>query len=223
MAGMVRPTGLRERKKLQTRQQIFEAASRLFQEHGFDAVTVAEVAREADVSEVTVFNYFPTKEDLFFAGMEFFEEELLRAVRERSPGQSALAAFRRRLLDSSARLADEEAAKQIAKSARTIAASPSLRTRELETVARYTGLLRENLAEEVGEPAGDVESMGVASALMGVHRTLVAHVRGRVLAGARGRQLEADFRKQTRRLFDRLEHGLGGYAVKASSSGSSSS
>lgn len=220
---MVHTPGLRERKKLQTRQQIFDAATRLFQERGFDAVTVAEVARAADVSEVTVFNYFPTKEDLFFAGMEFFEEELLRAVRERGPGQSAVAAFRRRLLDSSGRLADEEAAKQIAKAARMIAASPSLRTRELETVARYTGLLAENLAEEVGEPAGDVEPMGVASALMGVHRTLVAHVRGKVLAGARGRQLEADFRKQTRRVFDRLEHGLGGYAVKeASSSGSRS-
>src|SRR3984893_4417216 len=86
--------GLRERKKRQTRQQIFDAARRLFQEQGFDPVTVAEIARAADVSEVTVFNYFPTKEDLFYGGMQFFEEQLIDAVRSRAPGVSVLEAFR---------------------------------------------------------------------------------------------------------------------------------
>ena len=56
--------GLRERKKLRTRQLIAETAMRLFVERGFDAVPVAAVARAAEVSEATVFNYFPTKEDL---------------------------------------------------------------------------------------------------------------------------------------------------------------
>ena len=56
--------GLRERKKRQTHEAIAEAAMALFVEHGFDAVTVADVARAADVSEKTVFNYFPAKEDL---------------------------------------------------------------------------------------------------------------------------------------------------------------
>ncbi len=65
--------GLRERKKQQTRELITDTAHRLFSDRGFDAVTVAEVARAANVSEVTVFNYFPTKEDLFFGGMQFFE------------------------------------------------------------------------------------------------------------------------------------------------------
>src|SRR5262245_1292660 len=54
-------TGLRDRKKQQTRQLIFETAARLFAARGFDVVTVAEVARAADVSEMTVFNYFPTR------------------------------------------------------------------------------------------------------------------------------------------------------------------
>src|SRR5260370_7543513 len=80
---MAAETGLRERKKQQTRQQIFEAAHRLFSERSFDSVTVADVARAADVSEVTVFNYYPNKEDLFFAGMQFFVEHLLEALRTR--------------------------------------------------------------------------------------------------------------------------------------------
>src|ERR671938_482414 len=86
--------GLLERKKQATRAHIADTARRLFAERGFDAVTVAEVARAADVAEKTVFNYFPTKEDLFYSRMEAFEEELLEAVRGRAPGESAVAAFR---------------------------------------------------------------------------------------------------------------------------------
>ena len=66
-------------KKLRTRQLITQTAARLFVERGFDAVSVAAVARAAEVSEATVFNYFPTKEDLVFQGMEAFETELLNA------------------------------------------------------------------------------------------------------------------------------------------------
>ena len=63
--------GLRERKKrADARGDRRRRRCRLFAERGFDAVTVAEVARAADVSEKTVFNYFPTKEDLAFAGRE---------------------------------------------------------------------------------------------------------------------------------------------------------
>jgi len=92
-------TGLRERKKQQTRQLIADTARRLFAKRGFEGVTVAEVARTADVAEATVFNYFPTKEDLFYSGLEAFEERLLAAIRERKPGESALAAFGRFVLE----------------------------------------------------------------------------------------------------------------------------
>src|SRR5215510_12531407 len=123
-------TGLRERKKHQTRQLIFQTAARLFAARGFDAVTVAEVARAANVSEVTVFNYFPTKEDLFFAGMQFFEERLLEAVRERPAGEPVLTAFQRLVVDGCRDLGAKERAEVIARAARLIGASPALQARE---------------------------------------------------------------------------------------------
>jgi AcrR family transcriptional regulator len=207
-------TGLRERQKQQTRQVIFETATRLFAERGFDAVTVAEVARAADVSEMTVFNHFSTKEDLCFAGMEFFEERLLDAVRERAEGVSALAAFRRLILDGSSRLAAAENAEMIANAAALIGGSATLQTREREIVARYTQQLAELLAAETGARPGDVEPWAVASALMGAHRALVAYVRSSVLAGRRGPRLAAQARSQAMRAFARLESGLAGYAIR---------
>src|SRR5437899_8340188 len=100
--------GLRELKKEQTRQLIADTAWRLFADRGFDGVTVAEIAREAEVAEQTVFNYFPTKEDLFYFRLEAFEEELLSAIREREPTESALAAFGRFVLKPRGLLAAQE-------------------------------------------------------------------------------------------------------------------
>jgi AcrR family transcriptional regulator len=206
--------GLRQRKKQQTRQAIAETAHRLFAERGFDAVTVAEVARAADISEGTVFNYFPTKEELFYSGMEAFEAELVEAVRTRAPGESVLTAFRRFVLERSARLADEEVADVIATAARIVTASPALRAREREIVAQYTDSLAALIAEETGAGADDVEPAAVATALMGVQRALVARVWASVLAGRRGPKLAADVRAQGKRAFTRLERGLGDYAIK---------
>src|SRR6058998_2688919 len=87
--------GLREFKKQRTRQAIADAAMRLFVERGFDHVTVAEVAEAAGVSDKTVFNYFPTKEDLFYDEVPAREEALRQAIRGRRPGESILAALRR--------------------------------------------------------------------------------------------------------------------------------
>src|SRR5213595_2049303 len=56
--------GLRERKKRQLRQKLTDTATAMFLERGFEAVRVAEIAEACDVSEKTVFNYFPTKESL---------------------------------------------------------------------------------------------------------------------------------------------------------------
>ena len=198
---MATELGLRQRKKELTRQAIYEAARRLFSERGFDRVTVAEVAREANVSEVTVFNYFPSKEDLFYGGMHFFEEELLDAVRSRKAGESALKAFRRRILESVDGLRSRERFAAIRKATEAYAASPALASREREIVERYT----RQLADLLG---GDVEATAVAAALMGAHRAVVEFVRRRVREGARGEALADEARTQIRRAFGRLEKGL---------------
>src|SRR5437660_12307143 len=140
--------GLRERKKEQTRQLIFGVARRLFENKGFDGVSVAEVARAADVSEVTVFNYFATKEDLFYGGMQFFEEVLIESVRGRPKGEPALKAFRRTLLSGADRLATRESADAISRAARAIPASPSPEALEREIVERHTKRLAELRCED---------------------------------------------------------------------------
>ena len=73
--------GLRELKKMKTRQAIADCATGMFIKRGFDHVTVAEVAEAADVSEKTVFNYFTTKEDLFFDDVALDQVVTLGEVR----------------------------------------------------------------------------------------------------------------------------------------------
>jgi AcrR family transcriptional regulator len=216
IAAVAPDVGLRARKKQRTRQLIAETARRLFCERGFDAVTVAEVARAADVSEGTVFNYFPAKEDLVYRGLESFEDDLLKAVREREPGESVLQAFKRFVLEQRGLLAqqDPEARERLTELTRMITGSPALLAREREIFERYTAALAALLAEETGARPGDVEPWVVANALMGVHRARLADARARILAGVPSARIMRELRARAERAFGRLEAGLGGYAVK---------
>jgi AcrR family transcriptional regulator len=210
--------GLRERKKQQTRMHIAQTARRLFGERGFDAVTVGEVARAADVSEKTVFNYFPTKEDLFYSGMEAFEEQLLGAIREREPGESVLGAFRRFVLEPQGVFAMKGSARELRErlegTTRVIAESPALRARERAVLARYTDALAALIAADTGDDPEDVRPFVVAHAMLGVHQALIAFVRGRVLSGAPVARIAGDLRAQGEAALDLLEAGLGDYALK---------
>jgi AcrR family transcriptional regulator len=205
--------GLRERKKRQTRQLIASTALRQFAERGFERVTVAEVARAAQVSEATVFNYFPTKEDLVYSGLEAFETSLLDAVRQRAPGESVPAAFGRYLLSSHGLLVagEPEAQQQLVTVSRLINDSPALRARERETFDRYTRSLAGLIAEQTAARPGDVEPWVVANALIGVHRVLVEYVRDQVLAGRHGPRLVRDVRSRAERALALLGRGLAGY------------
>lgn len=74
---------LRDRKKEMTRQAISNVATRLFVEHGFDKVSVADIAYEADVARKTVFNYFRRKEDLVFDREDEIRELVRQALADR--------------------------------------------------------------------------------------------------------------------------------------------
>src|SRR5438445_11372651 len=96
---MSRPgLGLRESKKLRTRQALIAAAMQLHREKGFDGVTVAEIARLADVSTRTFFGYFETKEDVFLGRGDDRLERLVQAIKKRDRRQPILAAIRPVLL-----------------------------------------------------------------------------------------------------------------------------
>jgi AcrR family transcriptional regulator len=87
-------SGLRERKKQRTREQIAAAALELFGQRGYQATTVADIAAAAEVSERTVFTYFPTKEDILFSDHAVFRERLAEAFARRPSGASALDTLR---------------------------------------------------------------------------------------------------------------------------------
>ena len=96
------PPSRRTRKRLATRQTISDAATRLFFEHGFDRVTVDQIAEAADVGRMTVFNHFPRKEDMFFDREQEARDMAFDAVRSRPPGLSpveALGALAHRLVE----------------------------------------------------------------------------------------------------------------------------
>jgi AcrR family transcriptional regulator len=75
--------GLRERKKRRVRQKISDVATAMILVHGFDKVTVAQIAAACEVAEQTLFNYFPNKESMFFDRSESLTMAVSDAVRER--------------------------------------------------------------------------------------------------------------------------------------------
>jgi AcrR family transcriptional regulator len=196
--------GLRETKKLQTRQEIADEAMRLFVTRGFEGVTVSEVATAAGVSEKTVFNYFPTKEDLFFDEVPQREALLVAAIREREPGESILAALRRLQVRECARLCNPG----FAHFARVIEESPALRAKELEVMARFAQVLAEAIQSELGIDERDARI--AAGLLISVHRQVFRAARTQVLAGKHGPSAVRRLRADLERAYELLEHGLGG-------------
>ncbi|HYX83687.1 MAG TPA: TetR family transcriptional regulator [Gaiellales bacterium] len=208
--------GLRAVKKRETRRLLGEAAWELFAARGFDNVTVAEIARAAMVSEKTVFNYFPTKEDLFFTRLEEFAERLVEAVRDREPGEAALVAVRRYLLRSQGLLAaaasgDAAALDRLRTVNRVITESRALQARERQALADAATALAGELASEPG--VGEVQAHVAANALIGVHRALIDHTRARILNGAEPAAVAAEVKTLGRRAFVLLADGLGDFAI----------
>ncbi len=202
---------LRERKKRLTRERISGVATRLFVERGFDNVTVAEVARAAEVSTMTVFNYFPRKEDLFLDRIPEAVELLVGAVRERGADETPLAALRRLALGL---LAERHPlggpGEGFEYFFRTVLEAPSLRARAREAVEEVEGALAGALAEAAGgDPARPGRSARLAAALIVAGwRTCYVEAAARQLAGDPADEVAADHEAVIRHTFEALERAL---------------
>ncbi|MFF5294877.1 TetR/AcrR family transcriptional regulator [Paractinoplanes globisporus] len=186
---MTRP-GLRERKKQEVRERISGIATLLFLERGFDAVSVAEIAEAAGVSKMTVFNYFPRKEELFFDRVPQLFDMITTAVRDREPGVAAtdaLLALWLGLFDQRHALAGMH--DEVSTFWRVVLGSPALRARVREALEEIETLVAELFAE-AGQPEPE---MTAALALAAVRVRYVAAAR-RIMSGEHAESFAAEQR-----------------------------
>jgi AcrR family transcriptional regulator len=205
-------TGLRERRKQETRQVISDVATELFAARGFDDVTIAQVADAAGVAKMTVTNYFPRKEDLVFDRAEGIVRSLAEVFAARAPGESLLAAIRR---DYAARIARADVTLGLASAAfaRMIENSPALAGRGLEMLYQRERALGDAIAAETG---ADGPQQRLAAALVSsAHRVLYEEGIRRSLAGQGREEICAALAVAATRAFDLLEPSLGGYLTRA--------
>jgi AcrR family transcriptional regulator len=207
--------GLRERKKAKTRLAISDVATKMFIERGFDAVTVAEVAAAADVSVATIFNYFETKEELFFDREGEVIEAQRRFILERKAGETIASALHRGFLAA----IDAGVPQLMARGAsflRTIDGSLALRARARLGFEKAEASLAETIAEETEAAAGDATPQIVAAMLVGVQRTLMESAGAAALRGDTVASTKRRLRQACDRAFVLLEGGLRGYGKKKS-------
>jgi AcrR family transcriptional regulator len=159
----------RTRKRLATRQSISDAATRLFLERGFDAVTIDDIAATADVGRMTIFNHFPRKEDMFFDREEEIRALAFDAVRERRPGVSPIEAIR--ILAHDLVKQDHEfmlLSDDTRRFIKTAMDSEALKARAREMRDDFTRALATVLAETSNQPTGDPNAHLAAGMIVSV-------------------------------------------------------
>jgi AcrR family transcriptional regulator len=199
--------GLRERKKLETARAVRQAAIDLFLARGFDDVSVAEIADAANVSKMTVFNYFPAKEDLLFAPLEEHTEELAAVVRDRPAGETPLAALRRHHLD---RLAARDPSVGLNDTPlvvglqRIVMTTPSLMPRLRAFLVSGETALAEALIKETDPLTARL----AAAQIMAARGVLLFALHEGITAGRSADALYPEAAAAANRAYDLLERGL---------------
>jgi AcrR family transcriptional regulator len=162
--------GLRERKKQRTREQIVEAANRLFAERGYEATTIADIAAAADIAPRTFFAYFRSKEAVVFHDAEETFDKLAAALAARPEGEYVFTALRRWLdeqfLTGDIEPEGERLRKQLC------AGSEELQRVQHGVMARYEELVRGEIARDLDEPPDALRPRLVAAATMAALRSL---------------------------------------------------
>jgi AcrR family transcriptional regulator len=154
--------GLRERKKQRTREQIVEAAMRLFSQRGYHATTIADIAEAAEIAPRTFFSYFPSKEAVVFHDVDETVDTLAEALRDRLPGETVFDALRR-WMDSvfDERVAGQEEALLRKRLCRE---DEGLANFQGGVMARIQELLLEAIAADLDEPKDALRPRLVAAA-----------------------------------------------------------
>jgi AcrR family transcriptional regulator len=181
MLGPMTEVGLRELKKGRTRRAIADAAARLFAERGYEHVAVSDVARKAEVSEQTVYNYFQTKEQLVTDLDRDFQEELDRLIRARTPGTSPAAAIRELVLDAVEGIRRVPADQWRGELGYLAAISPTVRRLSLEMSDRQANTIATAISETTAITPEIAKLQGIA--LAGVFQIIITEAGQRTLDG----------------------------------------
>ncbi|GAA1001747.1 TetR family transcriptional regulator [Acrocarpospora macrocephala] len=200
---MVEPTGLRARKKARTRDAIADAAISLFLAHGFDRVSVADIAAAAEVSKPTLFRYFTAKEDLLLHRFADHQGEAARVVRDRQPGISSLTALHRHFrsgLDRRDPVTGLNDHPVVLTFHRMVFTTPSLAAR----VSQYMLDDEEALAAALG---GDITARLQAAQVIAVQRVLARTNWQRLVAGQTADEVYPEAVADADRAFALLQTG----------------
>lgn len=189
--------GLRERKKLRTRQAIRESAFRLIEEQGYHNTTVEQIAEGAEVSPSTVFRYFATKEEVVLLADALLLDQ---ALRERPVTEPPMVSLREAILGSMRRLSEELSEEIVLRRLRLIGEVPALRAQMHEGMDQNVERLCKVLSERTGRPEDDLELRVVVGAMVGA----LAHV----MFGWVSRGHKEDLLDTAERALAVLERGL---------------
>ena len=199
--------GLRERKRQRTHDAVSAAAIALFLEHGFDRVSVADIAAAAEISKPTLFRYFPSKEDLVLHRFADHLGEAARVVGQRPPHQTPLAALREHFLDGLARrdpvtgLNDHP---EVLAFQSLVFSTPGLSARLADYVARD----EEALAAVLVQTVGDLTARLAAAQIMAVRRVLAHENWRRLASGTPAATLYPTAKAEAESAFHQLASGL---------------
>lgn len=199
--------GLRERKKQQMRQLIADAAAALFGERGYEQVSVSDVAKAAEVSEQTVYNYFPTKERLVLDHDDELRDRLTHLIRSRPPGISAAAAIREEALNFVEGIRSMPADQVRGGLGSLAAISPTIRRLCLEMTDRHADAIAAVLADTTDR--SNLAAAKVAGiALAWVFQTITDESGRRSLHGQRPAQIADEVRPIVADIIDELDRWL---------------
>ncbi|HEV3391802.1 MAG TPA: helix-turn-helix domain-containing protein [Solirubrobacteraceae bacterium] len=198
--------GLRERKKARTRAVIAAAAARLFAERGYEQVVVSDVAREAEVSEQTVYNYFQTKEQLVTDLDREFQDRMSRLIRTRAPGTTPAAAIRDLVLDSVEGIRRVPADQWRGELGYLAAISPTVHRLLLEMSDRQAA----SIATAIGETSTVTPELAKLQgiALAGVFQILISDAGRRTLEGQTQDQIADELMPAIEAIVDDLDRWL---------------